>query len=88
MKSSLYLGQSTGKSQLPAVTPYFALLPDLWKHPTAPGTSPKTIWNGDADSDFLGNRFAVRTHPEDKYEMDCAQQAEDQAISWFTRWFS
>jgi dienelactone hydrolase len=32
--------------------------------------------------------FSVRTHPEDKHEMDCAQQAEDQAISWFAKWFS
>ncbi len=88
MKSSLYQGQSTGKSQLPAVIPYLALLPGLRKHSTAPGTSPNTIWKENADSDFLGNRFAVRTHPEDKHEMECAQQAEDQAISWFTRWFS
>jgi dienelactone hydrolase len=32
--------------------------------------------------------FAVRTHPEDKHQMDCAEKAEDQAISWFTRWFT
>jgi hypothetical protein len=88
MKSSLYLGQSMGKSQLPAVIPCLALLSGLRKHPTAPGKSPKTIWKETADSDLLGNRFAVRTHPEDKHEMECAQQAEDQAISWFTRWFS
>lgn len=32
--------------------------------------------------------FSVRTHPDDKHEMECAQQAEDQAISWFSQWFS
>jgi dienelactone hydrolase len=32
--------------------------------------------------------FSIRTHEDDKHEMECAQQAEDQAISWFTRWFS
>lgn len=31
--------------------------------------------------------FAVRTHPDDKHEMECAQKAEDQAISWFTNKF-
>ncbi|KAF4628251.1 hypothetical protein G7Y89_g9897 [Cudoniella acicularis] len=31
--------------------------------------------------------FAVRTHPEDKREMECAEKAEVQAIEWFTRWF-
>lgn len=31
--------------------------------------------------------FAVRMHPDDKHEMDCAQMAEDQAIKWFTERF-
>lgn len=31
--------------------------------------------------------FAVRTHPDDKHEMECAEKAEAQAIEWFTRWF-
>jgi dienelactone hydrolase len=30
--------------------------------------------------------FAVRTHPEDKREMECAEIAESQAIKWFERW--
>jgi dienelactone hydrolase len=32
--------------------------------------------------------FAVRTHPDDEHEMKCAEEAESQAIEWFTRWFS
>jgi len=32
--------------------------------------------------------FACRNHPTDKYEMECAEKAEDQAIAWFTRWFA
>jgi dienelactone hydrolase len=32
--------------------------------------------------------FSLRTHPDDKHEVECAQQAEDQAISWFARWFN
>ncbi|KAK9416796.1 putative Protein AIM2 [Seiridium unicorne] len=32
--------------------------------------------------------FAIRNHPEDKEEMAAAQRAEDQAVSWFSRWFS
>ncbi|KAG9231553.1 Alpha/Beta hydrolase protein [Amylocarpus encephaloides] len=32
--------------------------------------------------------FAVRTHPDDKHEMECAQKAEDQALAWFTRWLA
>jgi dienelactone hydrolase len=30
--------------------------------------------------------FAVRCHPDDKYEMECAEKAEVQAIGWFDRW--
>ena len=32
--------------------------------------------------------FAIRTHPDDKHEMECALRAEDQAISWFAKWFA
>ncbi|PVI00972.1 alpha/beta-hydrolase [Periconia macrospinosa] len=32
--------------------------------------------------------FAIRNHPEDKEELRAAQLAEDQAVSWFSRWFS
>ncbi|KAE8440905.1 hypothetical protein EG329_006326 [Mollisiaceae sp. DMI_Dod_QoI] len=32
--------------------------------------------------------FAVRTHPKDKHEVECAEKAETQAIEWFTRWLS
>jgi dienelactone hydrolase len=32
--------------------------------------------------------FAVRNHPDDKREMECAEKAEVQAIEWFTRWFA
>lgn len=32
--------------------------------------------------------FAIRTHPDDKHEMECAEKAEEQAIMWFNRWFS
>jgi dienelactone hydrolase len=31
--------------------------------------------------------FAVRTNPEDKHQMACAEQAEEQAVNWFSRWF-
>lgn len=31
--------------------------------------------------------FAIRTHPENKEEMAAAQRAEEQAVSWFSRWF-
>ena len=32
--------------------------------------------------------FAVRTMPEDKLQLECADKAEGQAIAWFTRWFA
>lgn len=32
--------------------------------------------------------FSIRTRPEDKYEVECADKAETQAIEWFTRWFA
>jgi dienelactone hydrolase len=32
--------------------------------------------------------FAVRNHPDDKHEMECAEEAEIQAIEWFTRGFA
>lgn len=32
--------------------------------------------------------FATRTHPEDKEEMAAAERAEEQAVSWFSQWFS
>jgi dienelactone hydrolase len=32
--------------------------------------------------------FAVRTHPDDKHEMECAEKAEVQALEWFTRWLT
>jgi dienelactone hydrolase len=32
--------------------------------------------------------FAVRTHPDDEHEVECAEKAEAQAIKWFTRWLS
>lgn len=32
--------------------------------------------------------FAIRTHPDDEYEMECAEKAEIQAIKWFTKWFA
>ena len=32
--------------------------------------------------------FSVRTHPDDKHEMECAEKAEVQAVEWFTRWFA
>jgi dienelactone hydrolase len=32
--------------------------------------------------------FAIRTHPDDKHEMECAERAEAQAVAWFSRWFS
>ena len=31
--------------------------------------------------------FAVRGNPEDKLEMEQAQQAEEQAVNWFLKWF-
>ncbi|KAF7951960.1 hypothetical protein EAE96_007257 [Botrytis aclada] len=30
--------------------------------------------------------FAIRTHPDDKDELECANRAEAQAIDWFKRW--
>jgi hypothetical protein len=30
--------------------------------------------------------FAIRTHPEDEHEVNCAKRAESQAIEWFNRW--
>jgi dienelactone hydrolase len=30
--------------------------------------------------------FAVRTHPDDKVEVECSEKAEVQALSWFTKW--
>ncbi|THV50275.1 hypothetical protein BGAL_0157g00110 [Botrytis galanthina] len=32
--------------------------------------------------------FAIRTHPDDKDELECANKAEAQAIDWFKRWFA
>jgi dienelactone hydrolase len=32
--------------------------------------------------------FAVRNHPDDKHEIECAEKAEAQAIEWFTRRFA
>lgn len=32
--------------------------------------------------------FAVRTRPEDKHQMECAERAEEQAVAWFARWFA
>jgi len=32
--------------------------------------------------------FAVRTHPDDKHQMECADKAEKQAVEWFGRWFA
>jgi dienelactone hydrolase len=32
--------------------------------------------------------FAIRTHPDDEAEMECAEKAEVQAIEWFGKWFS
>jgi len=32
--------------------------------------------------------FAVRTNPEDKVQMEFAEQAEEQAVSWFSKWFA
>jgi len=32
--------------------------------------------------------FAVRTNPEDKLQMEYAEKAEEQAISWFSKWFA
>lgn len=32
--------------------------------------------------------FAVREDPNDKFQGECADKAEAQAIAWFTRWFA
>ncbi|CCD34454.1 hypothetical protein BofuT4_uP026520.1 [Botrytis cinerea T4] len=32
--------------------------------------------------------FAIRTHPDDKDELECANKAEAQAIDWFKRRFA
>ncbi|TVY27040.1 Hydrolase [Lachnellula hyalina] len=32
--------------------------------------------------------FAVRTHPDDVHEMECAEKAEVQAVEWFGKWFA
>jgi len=32
--------------------------------------------------------FAVRSHPQDQHEMECARRAEDQAIAWFDKWLA
>lgn len=32
--------------------------------------------------------FALRTHPDDKHEMECAAKAEEQALEWFKRHLS
>jgi len=32
--------------------------------------------------------FAVRTIKDDKHQLDCADQAETQAVNWFLRWFA
>lgn len=32
--------------------------------------------------------FAIRTHPDNKHEMECAEKAEAQAIKWFTKSFT
>jgi dienelactone hydrolase len=32
--------------------------------------------------------FATRTHPEDEEQMAAAERAEEQAVSWFSEWFS
>ncbi|KAH7024627.1 Alpha/Beta hydrolase protein [Microdochium trichocladiopsis] len=32
--------------------------------------------------------FAVRSHPNDAHEMECALRAEDQAIAWFDKWLA
>jgi len=34
------------------------------------------------------HEFAIRTHPDDEHEMECARKAEAQAIEWFTKWSS
>lgn len=31
--------------------------------------------------------FAIRTDPDDHYQMECAEKAELQAIEWFKMWF-
>lgn len=44
--------------------------------------------NGDHQVNILPGAkhgFAVRTHPDDEHEMECAEKAEVQAIEWFTR---
>lgn len=30
--------------------------------------------------------FAIRAHPEDKHEAECANKAEEQALAWFAKW--
>lgn len=30
--------------------------------------------------------FAVRMHPEDRHEVECAERAEQQAVDWFNKW--
>jgi dienelactone hydrolase len=32
--------------------------------------------------------FAIRTHPDDEHEMECAGKAEAQAVEWFTKWLT
>lgn len=32
--------------------------------------------------------FSVRPHPEDQHEAECADRAEQQALSWFNKWLS
>lgn len=32
--------------------------------------------------------FAVREDPNDKFQAECADKAEAQAIAWFARWFA
>lgn len=32
--------------------------------------------------------FATRTHPEDKAQLVAAERAEEQAMAWFSRWFT
>lgn len=32
--------------------------------------------------------FSIRVHPEDKHEVECADRAEEQALSWFNKWLS
>lgn len=32
--------------------------------------------------------FAVRVDAKDAFQAECADKAEEQAVSWFSRWFS